>query len=59
MDKALQTIVDSQAEFSSHVRQCARDVGKDNFLIVGEVVGEIPMSYVYRAEILVLSVLGQ
>lgn len=46
MDKALQTIVDSQAEFSSQVRGCAQDVGKENFLIVGEVVGEIPMSYV-------------
>lgn len=46
MDKALQTVVDSQAEFSSEVRACARDVGKENFLVVGEVVGEIPMSYV-------------
>lgn len=46
MDKALQTVVDSQAEFSSHVRECARSVGKENFLIVGEVVGEIPLSYV-------------
>lgn len=46
MDKALQTVLDSQTEFSSHIRQCARDVGKDNFLIVGEVVGEIPISYV-------------
>lgn len=46
MDKALQTVVDSQAEFSSHIRECARQVGKSNFLIVGEVVGEIPMSYV-------------
>lgn len=46
MDKALQTVVNSQAEFTSQVRECAQDVGKENFLIVGEVVGEIPMSYV-------------
>lgn len=46
MDKALQTMIDSQAEFSSYQKECARQVGKDNFLVVGEVVGEIPMGYV-------------
>lgn len=44
MDKALQTIIDSQAEFSSYQKECARQIGKNNFLVVGEVVGEIPIS---------------
>lgn len=47
MDKALQTTPDAQAAFSSYQRQCAKDHGKDNFLIVGETVGEIPLLSVY------------
>jgi alpha-1,3-glucan synthase len=47
MDKALQTTLDAHAKFSSYQRQCARQHGKDNFLIVGEAVGEIPFSALY------------
>lgn len=38
MDKAMQIPVDSQANFSHAMRQCASEVGKDNFFIPGEVV---------------------
>lgn len=47
MDKALQTTLEAHAGFSSYQRQCARQHGKDNFLIVGEAVGEIPFSALY------------
>lgn len=47
MDKALQSTVDAQAEFATYQRECARQHGKDNFLIVGEAVGEIPLSAIY------------
>jgi alpha-1,3-glucan synthase len=47
MDKALQTTLDAHADFSSYQRQCARQHGKENFLIVGEAVGEIPFSALY------------
>jgi alpha-1,3-glucan synthase len=47
MDKALQTTLDAHARFSSFQRQCAKDHGKENFLIVGEAVGEIPFSALY------------
>jgi alpha-1,3-glucan synthase len=47
MDKALQTTLDAHATFSTYQRQCARQHGKENFLIVGEAVGEIPFSALY------------
>lgn len=47
MDKGLQTPVDAQANFANYQRECARAHGKENFLIVGEVVGEIPLAAVY------------
>lgn len=47
MDKGLQTTVDAMGEFTSHMRECAREYNKDNFFIVGEVVGEIPLAAVY------------
>jgi len=47
MDKALQTTVDAQADFSVYQRDCAKKHGKENFLIVGEAVGEIPFSAIY------------
>jgi alpha-1,3-glucan synthase len=40
IDKALQVTVDALAEFSEYQRDCARRHGKDNFLMVGEVVGD-------------------
>ncbi|KKY18703.1 putative alpha-glucan [Phaeomoniella chlamydospora] len=47
MDKALQTTLDAHAEFSNYQKQCARNLGKDNFMIVGEAVGEIPFEALY------------
>jgi alpha-1,3-glucan synthase len=47
MDKALQTTVDAMAEFADHQRQCAKMHGKDNFLMVGEVVGDPNLASVY------------
>jgi alpha-1,3-glucan synthase len=47
MDKALQTTVDSMAEFSESQRQCAKQYGKDNFLIIGEVVGTEAQAAIY------------
>lgn len=47
MDKALQTTPDKLAEFSAWQRQCAREHGKENFLMVGEVVGDPALGSVY------------
>lgn len=47
MDKALQTTIDSNAEWSQYVRECAKGYGKDNFLITGESIGEMPFGAVY------------
>ncbi|KAL8938873.1 MAG: hypothetical protein Q9211_003009 [Gyalolechia sp. 1 TL-2023] len=47
MDKALQTTPDKLAEFSAWQRQCGREHGKDNFLMVGEVVGDPKLAGVY------------
>ena len=47
MDKALQTTPDKLAEFSAWQRQCARDHGKDNFLMVGEIVGDPKLASIY------------
>lgn len=38
MDKAMQITVDSLGTFSNRMRECAREVGKDNFFISGEIV---------------------
>ncbi len=47
MDKALQTTVDAMAEFADYQRKCARMHGKENFLMVGEVVGDPNLASVY------------
>ena len=47
MDKALQTTPDAQAEFADYQRECARRHGKDNFLVVGEIVGDPALAAVY------------
>ncbi|KAK7732518.1 hypothetical protein SLS53_008403 [Cytospora paraplurivora] len=47
MDKAIQTTIDSMAEFADYQRQCARKYGKENFYIVGEVVGTDGQAAVY------------
>ena len=38
IDKAIQVTVDSQGNFSNFQRQCAAEVGKNNFFISGEIV---------------------
>ena len=38
MDKAMQVTVDSQGNFSHFQRECAGEVGKNNFMVVGEIV---------------------
>nr|POE47199.1 cell wall alpha-1,3-glucan synthase ags1 [Quercus suber] len=38
MDKAMQVTVDSLGNFSNYQRECAGRVGKNNFMVVGEIV---------------------
>jgi alpha-1,3-glucan synthase len=38
MDKAMQIPVESQANFSRAMRECGKEVGKENFFIPGEIV---------------------
>ncbi|KAL3447555.1 hypothetical protein BJX65DRAFT_92734 [Aspergillus insuetus] len=38
-DKATQSTVDALGDMSSAYRECARDVGKDNFFLPGEITG--------------------
>lgn len=38
VDKALQATLDSLGEWSEYMRDCAKQVGKDNFYIPGEIV---------------------
>jgi alpha-1,3-glucan synthase len=38
-DKATQVTIDAEAEFSSYLRDCARQHGKENFFISGEITG--------------------
>jgi len=47
MDKAVQTTIDSMAAFSNYQRKCAKSLGKDNFLVVGEVVADPKLAAVY------------
>lgn len=42
IDKAAQTPIDTFAKFSDYQRECAKAHGKENFLIVGEVVSKTP-----------------
>lgn len=42
MDKAAQTPIDVHAKWSDYQRDCAKRFGKENFLIVGEIVSKIP-----------------
>ena len=39
IDKATQVTVDALGDFSQAMRQCARNVGKENFFITGEISG--------------------
>lgn len=47
MDKGLQSSIDALAEFSAYQRQCARQYGKENFLMIGEVVGTDAQASIY------------
>ncbi|KAF2458155.1 hypothetical protein BDY21DRAFT_214196 [Lineolata rhizophorae] len=47
IDKALQVTVDAQAEWSEHMRECARAVGKENFFIPGEITGGNTLGSIY------------
>lgn len=38
VDKALQVTLDSLGEWSEAMRECAQEVGKDNFYLPGEIV---------------------
>jgi alpha-1,3-glucan synthase len=47
MDKAAQVTVDAFADWSESVRECARELGKNNFFIMGEVTGPNSQAAVY------------
>jgi alpha-1,3-glucan synthase len=47
MDKGLQSSIDALAEFSAYQRQCARQYGKENFFVIGEVVGTDAQAAIY------------
>ncbi|KAK3384909.1 alpha-1,3-glucan synthase [Podospora didyma] len=46
-DKAIQVTPDAQSEFSSALRECARDLGKTNFFIPGEITGGNDLGSIY------------
>ena len=47
VDKALQTPIDTHAEWSQSIRECAKSYGKENFLITGESIGQMPFGSTY------------
>lgn len=47
MDKGVQTTIDAMADFANYQRQCAKNYGKDNFLVVGEIVADPRLAAVY------------
>lgn len=47
IDKALTVTIDAQAEWSSHMRECANSVGKTNFFIPGEIVSGNTLGALY------------
>lgn len=47
IDKALQVTVDAQGEWSDAMRKCAREHGKNNFYIPGEIVAGNSFGAVY------------
>ncbi|KAF3763907.1 family 5 glycosyltransferase [Cryphonectria parasitica EP155] len=46
-DKATQVTVDAEGDFSSKMRECAREVNKTNFFIPGEITGGNTFGAVY------------
>lgn len=47
IDKATQVTVDALAEWASSTRACAKQLGKDNFFIPGEVTGGDTFGSIY------------
>ncbi|KAF1984700.1 glycosyltransferase family 5 protein [Aulographum hederae CBS 113979] len=47
IDKGLTITLDAQAEWSEHVRECARALGKTNFFIPGEIVSGNALAALY------------
>ncbi|KAH6637311.1 glycosyltransferase family 5 protein [Chaetomium tenue] len=47
IDKAVQVTVDAQASFSSAMRKCAKEVGKDNFVVFGEITSGNDLGSIY------------
>ncbi|KAK5662545.1 hypothetical protein OQA88_8457 [Cercophora sp. LCS_1] len=47
IDKALTITVDAQADWSDHMRDCARRFSKTNFFIPGEIVGHNALGALY------------
>lgn len=47
MDKGVQTTIDAMAEFADYQRECAKRYGKENFLMVGEIVADPRLAAVY------------
>lgn len=47
IDKAMQVTLEAQAEWSSAMRACAKEVGKDNFMVVGEITSGNVLGSVY------------
>ncbi|KAL1837991.1 hypothetical protein VTJ49DRAFT_3159 [Mycothermus thermophilus] len=47
IDKAAQVTVDAQAHFSSAMRKCAAEVGKDNFVVFGEITSGNNLGSIY------------
>ena len=47
IDKALTITSDAQAEWSDYIRSCARDLGKNNFYIPGEIVSGNTLAAIY------------
>jgi alpha-1,3-glucan synthase len=47
IDKAVQVTVDAQASFSTAMRKCASEVGKDNFIVLGEITSGNDLGSIY------------
>ncbi|TDZ25540.1 Cell wall alpha-1,3-glucan synthase mok13 [Colletotrichum orbiculare MAFF 240422] len=47
IDKAVQVTVDAQAEWSTAMRTCAKAVGKENFMVVGEITSGNTLGSIY------------
>jgi alpha-1,3-glucan synthase len=47
LDKAVQITIDALSDFSNYQRQCAKRYGKENFLVIGELVADDALSAIY------------